>query len=283
MLNILTIFPNWSSLDSVRNAHSLLELGALIFFAALVISDVVAHLCEDVNKDRAKRFSRIGLWCFGVAVLAEIVAYPYSRRNDFLSDQQNAAQRGKIALLDNSTQRLKTDAEIARKQAEDEAMARVKIEARVAWRRITRRQQEEIGASLGHRFSNQAVSVWYNAGDIESSWFAADIADALQKAHTLRVYPPGSFIDLQESGRLGGPIKRVQTGVIVQSTKDEQSRSLANAIIQELTKRGFDATRQSGPPFDPNPIPQVWVNVNPRPDGPQGEFKLAAQKAVAKR
>src|SRR5580704_2499540 len=280
MVLIATILPNWNSLESVRNAHSLLEGWALVFFAALVIFDVVAHMYEDEHRDRSKLFERIALWCFGVAVLAEIVAYPYSRRNDFLSDQQNAVQRDKIASLDNSTQKLKTDAEIARKQAEDEATARVKIEARVAWRRLTKQQQEEIGSSLEHRFSNQGVSVWYSAGDIESSWFAADIADALQKAHTLRVHPPGGILELQESGRLGGPIKRTQTGVVVQSTKDDRSRSLADAIIQELTERGFDARRQSDPPFDPNPIPQVWINIEPRPDGPQGEFKLAARAAA---
>lgn len=82
-----------------------------------------------------------------------------------------------------------------------------------------------------------------------------------------------------ESGRRGGPILRSESGVRLQSTRDDRSRRLADAIISELTKRGFDAARQVDPPFDPNPIPQVWVNVDPRPDGPQGEFKLAAEKA----
>lgn len=279
---IATIIPDWTSLESVRNAHGLLEGGALIFFAALVVFDVLAHLYEDEHMERAKLFERIGLCCFAVAILAEAAAFPYSRRNDFLSDQENAAQKREIAMLENSTQRLKTDAEIAHKQAEDEATARVKIEARVAWRRLTKRQEEEIGSSLGHRFSNQGVSLWYGAGDTESSWFAADIADALRTAQTLRVYPPAGLLSLQESGRLGQPIKRAETGVIVQTTKDDRSRSLANAIVRELTVRGFDAMRQTDPPFDPNPTPQVWVNVEPRPDGPQGEFKLAAQQAAKK-
>jgi hypothetical protein len=277
----LAILPDWNSLDSVRSAHSLLEGGALIFFAALVVCDVLSHVYKDKRESVAKLFERIGLWCFAVAILGEIAAYPYSRRNDFLSDQQNAAQRREIAVLENSTQQLKTDAETAHKQAEDEATARAKIEARVAWRRLTKRQQEEIGSSLGHRFSNQGISLWYNAGDIEGSWFAADIADALRSAQTLRVYPPGSFLSVQEGGRLGEPVRREQTGVIVQSTKDDSSRSLADAIIRELTVRGFDAARQTDPPFDPNPISQVWVNVESRPDGPQGEFKLAARRTDA--
>ena len=133
----IILLPDWNSLESVRNAHSLLEGGALLFFAALVVFDVLAHLYEEEDHDRAKPFSRIGLWCFGVAILAEIAAFQFSRRNDLLSDQLNAAQREEIARLDNSTQSLRTEAQRAHTQAEDEAMARVKIEARVAWRHLT--------------------------------------------------------------------------------------------------------------------------------------------------
>ena len=164
------------------------------------------------------------------------------------------------------------------KEAESEHLARVKIEARVAWRRLTERQKADIGSALGRRFSDQGVSFWYNAGDTETSWFAADLAEAVQAAHTLRVYPPGGMMTMMESGRLGGPVRRDETGVIVQSTRDERSRELADAIIHELTVRGFDAARPTDPPFDPNPVPQVWVTVNPHPDGPQGDFKLAAQQ-----
>ena len=83
---------------------------------------------------------------------------------------------------------------------------------------------------------------------------------------------------MRESGRFGDPIKPPDTGVIVQSTKDQRSRSLADSIIKELNSRGFDARRQTNPPFDDKPMPQVWVNVEPRPEGPQGEFKLQAER-----
>jgi hypothetical protein len=82
----------------------------------LVLFDVLSHL-SDEHPIRAKRFERIGLWFFGIAVLAEILAYPYSQRNDTLSSQQGAEQQAKIAELDNSTQGLRTDAENARAQA----------------------------------------------------------------------------------------------------------------------------------------------------------------------
>jgi hypothetical protein len=88
-----------------------------VFFGLLVMFEVLSHL-SDEHPTRAKRFERIGLWCFGVAVLAEILAYPYGQRNDALSSSQDTEQRAKIAALENSTQALKTEAENARAQAE---------------------------------------------------------------------------------------------------------------------------------------------------------------------
>jgi len=86
---------------------------------------------------------------------------------------------------------------------------------------------------------------------------------------------------MQGAGKFGDPVKPAETGVEVQSTSHDASRQLADAILGELTSRGFDAYRQKDPPFDPNPSPQAWLNVLARPDGPQGEFKLAGQKQTA--
>ena len=83
--NLALLLPDWDSLDSVRKAHSCLELWAIWLFAALVVCDVVAHLIEDTRKPLAKIFERIGLCCFALAVIAELAAYKYGQRNDDLS------------------------------------------------------------------------------------------------------------------------------------------------------------------------------------------------------
>jgi hypothetical protein len=88
MMHYGNLIWDWNSIDSVRSVHSALEGSALIFFALLVLFDVLAHLSEDTNKDRSKTLERIGLCCFGVAVLAEMLAYPYSKRNDELSGNE---------------------------------------------------------------------------------------------------------------------------------------------------------------------------------------------------
>ena len=78
--------PDWNSLDSVRRAHSDLELAALAFFFLLVLFDVLAHLSDDKNRERL--FEKIGLWFFAIAVASEIAAYPYGQRNDTLAGAQ---------------------------------------------------------------------------------------------------------------------------------------------------------------------------------------------------
>lgn len=134
--------------------------------------------------------------------------------------------------------------------------------------------------SVGHGFSKQPVSFWYNAGDTESSGFAADLAEAAGAAGTLQILLPASFVTLKRAAPPGDPIRRDETGVQT-IYRDDPSRKLAAAIIHELMVRGFYAARPTDPLFDKNPIPQVWVNVEPRPDGPQGEYELATQKAPA--
>jgi hypothetical protein len=52
----------------------------------------------------------------------------------------------------------------------------------------------------------------------------------------------------------------------------------AEAIRKELVNRGFDAERRKDPPFEKGENPVVWINVGPRPDSPQGKYKLQAER-----
>jgi len=85
MMHFAILIPDWNSLESVRRAHSDLEGAALVFFALLVLFDVLAHFSDD--KKRERLLEKIGLCFFAIAVLAEILAYPYGQRNDALSEQ----------------------------------------------------------------------------------------------------------------------------------------------------------------------------------------------------
>lgn len=127
-------------------------------------------------------------------------------------------------------------------------------------------------------FSNVSVaSVWFNGSTTEAELFADDISEALQAGH-IRVQPASGFMEMRENSKFGDPVKRALTGVVIQSTKHEGARKFAELMVSELNQRGFDAVRQTDPPFDDKPLPQIWINVEPRPKGPQGEYKLQAER-----
>src|ERR1700693_4787469 len=85
IMHFAICLPDLNSIDSVSRTHSDLEGAALVFFALLVVCEALAHLSDDKKKER--RFDKIGIVFFAIAVLAEIAAYPYGQRNDALSEQ----------------------------------------------------------------------------------------------------------------------------------------------------------------------------------------------------
>jgi len=131
-------FPGWNSPASVQAIHASLEGGAVLFFAALVLFDVLAHLAKD-NSVREKYLERLGLACFAIAVLGEILAYPYSQRNDELSARETArlnleAEKAmeRASLADERASRFSKDAEDLRKQvaSANERTARAEVLAK---------------------------------------------------------------------------------------------------------------------------------------------------------
>jgi hypothetical protein len=122
------------------------------------------------------------------------------------------------------------------------------------------------------------VGIWFNSSSTEAELFADDIAEAL-RAGDIVTNAPGGIMELRESGgKFREPIVKATTGVIVQATNDDPARRFATSLIAELNRRGFDAIRQKDPPFGTSKFPQIWVNIEPRPKGPQGEYKLQAER-----
>lgn len=99
---LLAILPNWNSLDSVRRAHSDLELAGLVFFALLVVAEAVAH--NSKQEERKHLFDSIGIWFFAIAVLCEIAGYWYGQRNDALSEQVISSLDAKARNADTKAQ-----------------------------------------------------------------------------------------------------------------------------------------------------------------------------------
>jgi hypothetical protein len=116
MMHFAIFLPDWNSLDSVRRVHSDLEGSALVFFALLVVFEVLSHNSDD--KKRERLFDRIGLWFFGVAILSEILAYPYGQRNDAFSAQVIGSLDAKAQDASAAAARAKTTADGAEIKAD---------------------------------------------------------------------------------------------------------------------------------------------------------------------
>jgi hypothetical protein len=165
-----------------------------------------------------------------------------------------------------------------KKEAEAEHLKRVEIEAKVAWRRLSDSEQSDMAAKLSALPAESVgASFWYTAGDIEAATFATDLAKTFKRTHVV-VQPPGGVLMMQESGKFRDPIKPLLSGVSVLPTKDALSQTLASWLLEQLKLRGFDSFRPKDPPFKDSKAPQIEIFVYARPEGPQGEYKLQAER-----
>jgi hypothetical protein len=255
----LSLLPDWNSLDSVRDAHSSLELWSIWLFAALVVCDLVAHLIEDSHKPIAKFIERAGLLCFALAVAAELGAYKYGQRNDELAagvikslddKATDASSKAATAVTDSGTAvgqakdaetksgnavKSASDAIATARDAHQEAdwardMAS-KAETTLADRSLTDEQVKTIAGKLSS-FMGQPYTVTAYWDSKESMGITNRIHKALQMAGWL-YSPEGS-----KSFLLGGAI-----GVEVWTHPDtDPSPKLAAAsLIDALKVEGIDA------------------------------------------
>jgi len=198
-----------------------------------------------------------------------------------IAEANTAAADKKSGEAEKTAGELTKEAVQLRKDAEDERIARVEIEASVAWRDLTIKQKMEMGKRLRDLHPSEAITIWFSAGDAEGSHFASDIAEMLREAK-MYVFPPRPLAPPErQTARVIDPIGRWATGVEVSSTSDPACRSLANAITEELEEYGFDAKTINSDAADgirkSIGLPNVAIAVVARPNGPQGQAKLRAQ------
>ena len=166
---------------------------------------------------------------------------------------------------------LQREADSLRKQAEDEGLARVQLEKLVGWRTITPKQQRQIGSRL-KAFPGIRIAFTFNAGDPEGLAFATQIASTAIEANW-------GIIAFAAVTNLGRP----RTGVEVTTTGDRNTMDASDALVHELNRLHFAATRS--PEIDPrttDPLrrPLMYVLVNLRPQAVPNKVSqaIAAQK-----
>ncbi len=178
----------------------------------------------------------------------------------------------KAGLADERAAKLEKEAAKLRKKAEDETTARIQVEARVAWRRLTKDQISKLGEQLSP-FVGEPTSLLFNVSDAEADSFGRDVGAALHAA-SWGVGDPWPVEEMR-GGTAFGKAPPADTGVRIRSTKNKISHDAADALIKRLIELGFDAFRSEEIPYTQR---MVEVMIERRPEGAQGQLKLKALK-----
>jgi hypothetical protein len=237
------------------------------------------------SKETGNKLARLSLVVLILGIAGELLG---TVRTSQLSGQliANIEERAgntqqRAGEADDRASANKKEAEQLRKDAEGERLARVKIEEGVAWRSLNDDQRKEL-ASLLRRFPGQLVDCEYSGSDMEAFSFSSDIALAFRAAGWQAVPPSASMITMKEISppTPASPVEKLDTGVEVTSTANANSVAASQVLVQELKQLGFDARYKSS--TQSITTPWVWVMVEHRPLGPQGEAKLRHEAEAKK-
>jgi len=272
---LLLRFVLWVSGLSVA---ALWAYGSALIVLIGVVIETIADLTEWIKPDRLKkRFEKIGALVLIIGLTGDLISVGKAQIEAGQLNQEAADAKQIAAGAQERASKLEKETAQLRKDAEDERLARVKIEAAVAWRSLNNKQQRDIGKALASFKFKAGASIWYDASSTEAQLFADDIAEALRSGG-ITTTNVGGMIGAAEGGKWNGPIAKGQTGVILQSTNVPAAIEFASAVLRELSNRGFDITRTKDPPFEKGSSPVIWITVEARPRGPQGKYKLQAER-----
>jgi hypothetical protein len=141
-----------------------------------------------------------------------------SNLKEGLADQKIAEANERAGRAEQSAGEANERAAKANLLAEQERLARVKIEERLAWRRISPRQHDVFVEELKPFAGSLAVVSAFSNADIESKTFASDISQVLKDAgwkapldltNTTSNLPVGIVCRLDTSKAAGSALKMV--------------------------------------------------------------------------
>lgn len=139
------------------------------------------------------------------------------------------------------------------KAAEDERLARIQLQERVAWRTISPTDIARIGSKLRvHRGIRIAVSTL--AGNEEAVSFAEDVGAIFTTARW-------SFLGVVPMGNLG--VQRF--GLRISTTRDDPTRTAAQDLKRALNKLGFNPGYEESDQVFNGGGPGIYVFVELRP------------------
>lgn len=250
----IRFLPDWNSLESVRRAHSHLEAASLVFFALLVVFEALAHLTEDKAKERTLDKIGIVFFAVAVAVLAEIVAYPYGQRNDELAQQAIGSLDAKVKEAQGNASKAVSDSRAALVQATDaltkagkaaNALGKAESEAKGAQTASSNALKLATGAHKeADSFENDIKSAKQQATAAEQH-----LADALREAaqaqaELVRIKSPRSIVNRDKLTTDLRPFSG--TVYVLNVFLDQESTEFIKAVAGALDAAGWVREQPKG-------------------------------------
>ena len=235
----------WSSLKTAMWIYDVSNIGLIIGLVIGVISTVLVVWMGNVKEE-------------------------YLNRELTVSRERTATLEKQSTELEVAVSEADARAAEANEKAEKECLARIRLEEDLTWRRLTKKDQQNIASRLTN-YSGQPVSLWYDAGNKEAETLAWELASSLYSAKW-EVFSPASSITMASSGKFFGLVSPQPTGITVTNTGDKLSMEASQALVHELLVLGFDAIKS--PRVEERKGSVVIVTINVRPEGPQGKAKL---------
>lgn len=207
--------------------------------------------------------------------IAQFVVIRRSKELAVIQERLSQDKDLKIAEASRAAGEANQRAAEANEKAEKERLARVRLEEALAWRRLTSAQRTRLADSL-QRFSVKRTWLIYNLNDAEAFGFASDLATAFGSAKW-NPTEPEPIMKMTEGPVAVGTNPPLERGVVVSSTGGKSNDEAVEALVRQLLALGFDARKSASPAIhEQHPTSTVFVSVEPRPEGPQGEAKLRA-------
>ena len=233
-----------AALEKLLSAYDWWMGFSTIAVAIGILGEYIAHFIFE--KEKRSLSEKVFTIAFAILVLGGVVGeYVFGSRLSAVSSELQRASDKEVAELNREAGEARKSAGEAmeraahlEKQAEDERVARLKIEERMAPRKIDPRRliaiRERLSAFKGYRADIGAVP-----GTFEGMQFASRLQLLLINAQW-----SANFMQAEAEGPLGG----VVLGVMVKSTSDPRSIAAAKAVVEILKEEKIDAFFRTGLP-----------------------------------
>lgn len=206
-----------------------------------------ATLLSWIERGRTLSFLLVAIGVVG-EFLVDRISSPIIKRRD-------EAQRAEIAKLSRDTSEANARAAEANRIAEQERLARVQLEAKLAPRTLSAEQQTRIRSELT-KLAGRYVTITFINDNFEAAAFASQIRDAFSQAKWVIT----RFSQMTPGGN-GLPIVR---GVLIMTEPPDKSVESGRAVLAVLRKEQILADMM---PFDRKGTPEQlseWKNsTNP--------------------